>query len=63
MAIDTANKRSSATGFMVPFPSGTVDTGDRLHVVGLYRGIAADEPVEDVGINVRTVQKVIINIG
>ncbi len=45
MAIDTANKRSSASGDMLPFPDGTVGTADRAHYAGFYAGIAAAEPI------------------
>lgn len=43
MAIDTAAKRSSASGDMLPFPDGAVSTADRLHYGGLYAGIGAVE--------------------
>lgn len=47
MALDTANKRSSAIhGSLpwrgrLPFPDGTIDSTDRLHAGGVYAGIAA----------------------
>lgn len=47
MAIDTRDKRASALGrglrflAIFPAPDGTIDAGDRLQIVGLYRGIAA----------------------
>ncbi len=48
MAIDTADKRSSAGSLLgweiLPIPDGTIGVADRLHVAGLYRGIAADAP-------------------
>ena len=39
MAVDTANKRASVSGDMLPFPDGTIDQGDRQHTAGDYRGI------------------------
>lgn len=52
MAIDTEDKRKSATrgptgfpqipGLMTgPVPDGAFDAGDRQHLTALYRGIAA----------------------
>lgn len=50
MALDTRDKRASAIlGRTLPGPDGTIDAADRLHVAGLYRGIAADEPESVVG--------------
>jgi hypothetical protein len=46
MAIDTEEKRRSALFFLLPYlralpvADGTVDSGDRAHVLGLYSGIA-----------------------
>jgi len=41
VAIDTANKRASTYQHILvqplPFPDGSVDTGDKQHVMGLYR--------------------------
>lgn len=51
MAIDTRDKRASTVNLLLPFgrvapvPDGTLDAGDRQQVSGLYRGIAAGEPV------------------
>jgi hypothetical protein len=47
VALDSADKRSSSEAGGLPFllilpaPEGTIDAADRLHVSGLYRGIAA----------------------
>lgn len=45
MAIDTRTKRLSMLNFsigaLLPDPSGTIDAGDRLTLLDLYRGIAA----------------------
>ena len=47
MALDTANKRSSAIFVGIPFrgkypfPDGTIDAGDRQHAAGYYRGVVA----------------------
>ena len=46
MAIDTAAKRASATGFVVPtaiaiFPDGTIERGDSQAATWIYSGIAA----------------------
>lgn len=46
MAIDTAQKRASATGVGVPFvvnliPDGSLDQGDRQTISMSYRGILA----------------------
>jgi hypothetical protein len=55
--IDTPQKRLSALArrrlpwlrrFTLPIPDGTIDQGDRQHILGLYSGIAAGEPSEDV---------------
>lgn len=49
MAIDTRDKRASVIGLdlpsgrVLPLP-GTLDSGDRLHLALLYRGIAASSP-------------------
>ncbi len=49
MAIDTAAKRLSALNFgrgiLLPFPDGTIDSGDKATLLNLYRGIALDPPV------------------
>jgi hypothetical protein len=52
MAVDTANKRYSMFGFgaparlVMPEPDGGFSTqADRQHVVYLYSGLEADEPV------------------
>lgn len=49
MAIDTAAKRSSALNFgdgttlhLLPFPDGTIDGGDKQHLLDCYSGIAFD---------------------
>lgn len=50
MALDTADKRSSAVNIgspwrgLLPFPSGSIDQQDRQHIAYMYRGIAADAP-------------------
>lgn len=53
MAIDTAAKRLSALNFgrgiLLPAPDGTIDAGDKATLLNLYRGIALDPPVVDVG--------------
>ncbi len=41
MAIDTRRERSSMMNFgggdiSLPFPDGSIDTGDRFHLLGLY---------------------------
>jgi len=47
MAIDTAAKRASATGFVIPsyaiaiFPDGTIERSDSQAATWLYNGIAA----------------------
>jgi len=47
MAIDTAAKRASATGFVIPsyaigiFPDGTIERSDSQAATWLYSGIAA----------------------
>jgi len=53
MAIDSENKRRSAMNAMFPwmFPilpvaDSSMDQGDRQHVCGVYRGIAAESPSE-----------------
>jgi hypothetical protein len=38
MAIDTHDKRRSVIGVM-PVADGVIDTQDRPHIAGLYRGI------------------------
>jgi hypothetical protein len=51
MAADSRNKRASLIGLgtpwsrVLPNPDGTLDASDRLHLLYLYAGIAADEPV------------------
>lgn len=50
MALDTADKRSSAIGVglpwrpMLPLPDGALDQGDRQHAGYAYRGILAEAP-------------------
>lgn len=52
MAIDTAAKRLSildfgglgGASFGIPFPSGTIGAGPRLHFLGLYSGIEGAAP-------------------
>ena len=48
MAVDTAGKRFSVLGLAgiqtLPIPDGTVAAVDRLHLLMLYSGIAADAP-------------------
>lgn len=51
MAIDTKVKRWGMRSFasgpiptFPPFPDGTIDAGDRLHLLGLYPGIDVGEP-------------------
>lgn len=49
MAIDSENKRRSVlnTSFMgvaLPVADSSMDQGDRQHVCGVYRGIAAAAP-------------------
>ncbi len=39
MAIDTAAKRASVAGMIIP--DGTLDQGDRQTIAGMYRGILA----------------------
>jgi hypothetical protein len=47
MAIDTANKRSSAINIsipwrgMLPLPDGAIDQADRQHTAFMYAGITA----------------------
>ena len=52
MAVDTASKRFSVLGLSgiqtLPIPDGTVAAADRLHLLMLYSGIAADVPGVDV---------------
>lgn len=52
MAIDSRDKRGSALGkpwFRVyPVADGTIDAGDRLQAAGLYRGVAAAAPDDNV---------------
>lgn len=54
MAVDTANKRSSAINVSspwrsrLPFPDGTIDQGDRQHVAYMYSGIAAGVLVQNI---------------
>lgn len=49
MAIDTANKRHSIGSLLgleiLPIPDGTISVLDRLQYMGLYSGIAADDPI------------------
>jgi len=49
MAVDTKDKRASATGLpwmpIMPAPGGTLDAQDRQQVSGIYRGIAAGSGV------------------
>jgi len=49
MAVDSKEKRWSMLGFgdtsHIPLPDGEIDPGDRLTLLGLYRGIAAALPV------------------
>jgi hypothetical protein len=52
MAIDTAAKRNSALldpWGVLPFPDGTIDSGDRLTLLGFYSGIGAEEPETPTG--------------
>lgn len=44
MAVDSANKRASVSGDMLPFPDGAINKGDRQHTAGDYRGIPAAVP-------------------
>lgn len=48
MAVDTLAKRWSmlnfGRGIILPKPNGTLSSGDRAHLVGLYSGIALDSP-------------------
>jgi len=43
MAIDTENKKRSATSFITfpvfPIPDGDINEGDRAHIAGFYRGL------------------------
>jgi hypothetical protein len=45
LAIDTANKRRSISGYtglvIAPVPDGAITAPDRLHIAWLYSGIAA----------------------
>lgn len=47
MAIDTTEKKLSLIGFgrshrlTLPFADGSLDQGDRQHLIGLYAGILA----------------------
>ncbi len=43
MAIDSAVKRASVAGFIIP--DGTLDQGDRQTIAGMYRGILATAAV------------------
>ena len=46
-AVDTADRRYSMlnmTGYVLPVPNSEIDAEDRLHLLGLYAGIAAGEP-------------------
>jgi len=49
VAVDSKEKRWSMLGFgdtgHIPLPDGEIDAGDRLTLLGLYRGIAAAIPV------------------
>lgn len=51
MAINTAARRFSIANFsdtgpaFAPIPDGTIGAPDRLHLLDLYSGIAADAPV------------------
>lgn len=51
MAINSRDKRFSLMRLFspvrvnLPVPDGAISTADRLHWIGLYRGIAADAPV------------------
>lgn len=51
MAVDTARKRASLIGYglpfrlMLPIADGSLDQGDRQHLVGLYAGILAGAAV------------------
>lgn len=53
MAIDTAKKRLSALNFgrgiLLPFPDGTIDSGDKATLLNLYNGFTLDPPVVDGG--------------
>lgn len=50
MALDTANKRLSAIHLgspwrgLLPIPDGTLNQGDRQHVMFFYSGILAEAP-------------------
>lgn len=41
MAVDTAAKRASALAMTLPIPDGTIDQGDRQHVLWTYGGVLA----------------------
>jgi hypothetical protein len=49
MSLDTRDRRASALGDGLAaivewiLPDGTINAADRIHLAGLYRGIAADE--------------------
>ena len=50
MAVDSASKRYSMLTLghhirILTIPDGTIAEADRAHLVGLYSGIALDEPV------------------
>ncbi len=53
MAIDTETKRKSMLGFgsgdLLPKQDGTIDAGDRLTLLWLYYGIAADAATQVTG--------------
>lgn len=44
MAIDNENKRRSVIR-VFPVPDGSINTGDRRHIAGFYRGLA-DVPLD-----------------
>lgn len=54
MAIDSANKRFSMMNFGIQpisplfIPDGTVDAGDKYHMLTLYYGISLSSPTEAV---------------
>ncbi len=51
MVLDTRSKRASSVGVLLPFvlapvlPDGTIDQGDRQHIVCSYSGILAEASV------------------
>ena len=61
MAVDTKKKRLSMIGFgdgvilhTLPEPDGTIDPGDRLHLLGLFSGFGITEFRKMIDVHTRT---------